>query len=36
MLGATALAAPGPATVLTPDPDDLGSLCGDRAVVIKI
>ncbi|GGW87410.1 hypothetical protein GCM10010297_05620 [Streptomyces malachitofuscus] len=36
MLGATALAAPGPVTVLTSDPDDLTSLCGTRATVIKI
>lgn len=36
MLSATALAAPGPVTVLTSDPDDLTSLCGARATVIKI
>ncbi|MDW6060215.1 DNA-binding protein [Streptomyces sp. FXJ1.4098] len=36
MLSATALAAPGPATVLTSDPEDLMALCGGRATVIKI
>lgn len=36
MLCATALAAPGPVTILTSDPDDLRKLCGDRATVIKI
>jgi predicted nucleic acid-binding protein len=36
MLCATALAAPGPVTVLTSDPDDLASLCGRYATVIKI
>ncbi|WP_329023321.1 DNA-binding protein [Streptomyces sp. NBC_00690] len=36
MLSATALAAPGPATILTSDPDDLTALCGGRATVIKI
>lgn len=36
MLCATALAAPGPITILTSDPDDLRKLCGDRATVIKI
>ncbi|MEU0474299.1 PIN domain-containing protein [Streptomyces olivaceus] len=36
MLGATALAAPGPATVLTSDPEDLTALCGSRVTVIKI
>ncbi|GAA5081886.1 PIN domain-containing protein [Streptomyces similanensis] len=36
MLSATALAAPGPATILTSDPEDLTTLCGERATVIKI
>ena len=36
MLGATALAAPGPATVLTSDPEDLTALCGSRITVIKV
>lgn len=36
MLCATALAAPGPVTILTSDPDDLRKLCGDKATVIKI
>ncbi|MEU9410963.1 PIN domain-containing protein [Streptomyces sp. NPDC048281] len=36
MLGATALAAPGPVTILTSDPEDLAMLCGGRATVIKI
>ncbi|MEV6125509.1 DNA-binding protein [Streptomyces violaceusniger] len=36
MLSATALAAPGPATVLTSDPEDLMALCGGRVTVIKI
>jgi len=36
MLGATALAAPGPVTVLTSDPEDLTALCGDRVTVIKV
>lgn len=36
MLSATALAAPGSATVLTSDPEDLVALCGTRATVIKI
>ncbi|GAA3530735.1 hypothetical protein GCM10022419_007190 [Nonomuraea rosea] len=35
-LGATALAAPGPVTVLTSDPEDLAALCGARVTVIKI
>lgn len=33
---ATALAAPGPVTILTSDPDDLRKLCADKAAVIKI
>ncbi|WP_284575595.1 PIN domain-containing protein [Streptomyces sp. 2P-4] len=36
MLAATALAAPGPATILTSDPEDLTALCGGRATVIEI
>lgn len=36
MLSATALAAPGPVTVLTSDPEDLTALCGRRVAVIKI
>lgn len=36
MLGATALAAPGPVTVLTSDPEDLAALCDARVTVIKI
>ncbi|MFD7063514.1 PIN domain-containing protein [Streptomyces sp. NPDC059906] len=36
MLTATALAAPGPVTVLTSDPEDLTALCGGRTTVIKI
>jgi predicted nucleic acid-binding protein len=36
MLSATALAAPGPVTVLTSDPDDLAALCRGRVTVIKI
>ncbi|MGW4634953.1 PIN domain-containing protein [Nocardia sp. NPDC004415] len=36
MLSATALAAPGPTTVLTSDPDDLTALCGPRVAVIEI
>lgn len=36
MLSATALAAPGPVTILTFDPEDLTMLCGRRATVIKI
>ena len=36
MLCSTALAAPGPVTILTSDPDDLRKLCGDKATVIKI
>jgi predicted nucleic acid-binding protein len=36
MLGATALAAPGPVTVLTSDPEDLTALCGARITVIKV
>jgi predicted nucleic acid-binding protein len=36
MLSATALAAPGPVTVLTSDPEDLLALCGGRVTLIKI
>ncbi|WP_299537880.1 DNA-binding protein [uncultured Streptomyces sp.] len=36
MLAATALAAPGPTTILTSDPDDLIALCGDRVTVVKV
>nr|WP_206321997.1 PIN domain-containing protein [Streptomyces sp. HNM0575] len=36
ILCATALAAPGPVTVLTSDPDDLVALCGERVTVIKV
>lgn len=36
MLSATALAAPGPVTVLSSDPEDLTTLCGTRVTVIKV
>jgi predicted nucleic acid-binding protein len=36
MLSAIALAAPGPVTILTSDPEDLTVPCGERATVIKI
>ncbi|MGR6912771.1 type II toxin-antitoxin system VapC family toxin [[Actinomadura] parvosata] len=36
MLSATALAAPGPVTVLTSDPEDVAALCGERVTVIKV
>ncbi|MFE5211595.1 DNA-binding protein [Streptomyces sp. NPDC056600] len=36
MLSATALAAPGPITILTSDPEDIATLCGARTTVIKI
>ncbi|GAA2219949.1 hypothetical protein GCM10009850_121640 [Nonomuraea monospora] len=36
MLGATALAAPGPVTVLTSDSEDLAALCSARVTVIKV
>ncbi|MEV8547140.1 PIN domain-containing protein [Streptomyces sp. NPDC051572] len=36
MLSATALAAPGPVTILTSDPEDLAALCGGHTTVIKI
>jgi hypothetical protein len=35
-IGATALAAHGPVSVLTSDPEDLNTLCGGRATVIKV
>jgi predicted nucleic acid-binding protein len=35
-LGATALAAPGPTTVLTSDPEDLSALCGSLITVIEV
>ncbi|MEV7567819.1 DNA-binding protein [Streptomyces tanashiensis] len=36
MVAATALAAPGPVTVLTSGPEDLMTLCAGRATVITI
>lgn len=38
MLGATALAAPGPGpvTVLTSGPEDLTALCGGRVTVMEV
>jgi predicted nucleic acid-binding protein len=36
LLAATALSSPGPALVLTSDPDDIEKLCGDRAAAVKI
>ncbi|MEV5047157.1 PIN domain-containing protein [Streptomyces griseoincarnatus] len=36
MLCATALAAPGPVTILTSDPEDLTALEGGRITVIKV
>ncbi|MDB1087608.1 DNA-binding protein [Streptomyces sp. ACA25] len=36
MLAVTALAAPGPVTVLTSDSDDLTTLCGGQVTVIKV
>lgn len=36
MLAATALAAPGPVTVLTSDPEDLVALCGKRLAAVKV
>ncbi|MCP2335827.1 PIN domain-containing protein [Actinomadura rupiterrae] len=36
VVAATALAASQPAVILTSDPDDFMTLCGDRAAVIKI
>jgi predicted nucleic acid-binding protein len=36
MLSATALGAPGPVTVLTSDPEDIATLCGQNVTVIKV
>jgi hypothetical protein len=36
MVAATALAAHGPATVLTSDPEDIAMLCGRWVTVVKI
>ena len=36
ILAATALIAPGPVTVLTSDPEDLRTLCGRRATILKV
>jgi hypothetical protein len=36
LLSATALAAPGPVTVLTSDPEDIATLCGRNVTVIKV
>ena len=36
ILAATALSARGPTTILTSDPDDLATLCGDQVTVIKV
>jgi hypothetical protein len=36
MLCATALASPGPVTILTSDPEDLAALCGTGATIIKV
>ncbi|MFD3757062.1 type II toxin-antitoxin system VapC family toxin [Streptomyces sp. NPDC058622] len=36
LVAATALDLPGPATVLTSDPEDLSVLCGDRVRVVRI
>ncbi|MET8008513.1 DNA-binding protein [Streptomyces sp. NPDC005271] len=36
MLSATVLAAPGPTTVLTSDPENITALCGGHVTVIKI
>ncbi|MER5484887.1 PIN domain-containing protein [Streptomyces sp. NPDC002812] len=36
MLAATALAAPGPVTVLTSDPEDITTLCGTRLAAVKV
>jgi predicted nucleic acid-binding protein len=36
MLSASALAGPGPVTILTSDPEDLQALCGRRVTLIKI
>ncbi|MFB7947476.1 PIN domain-containing protein [Kitasatospora phosalacinea] len=36
MLAATALAAPGPVTILTSDPEDLMVLCSSHATVVRV
>jgi hypothetical protein len=36
MVSATALASPGPVTILTSDPEGLTTLCGGRATVVKV
>ncbi|MFI9381056.1 PIN domain-containing protein [Kutzneria sp. NPDC052558] len=36
MLAATALAARGPTTILTSDPDDIAMLCGHLVTVVKV
>jgi predicted nucleic acid-binding protein len=36
IVGATALAASGPVTILTSDPDDLTALCAGGATVVKL
>ncbi|MEV8548009.1 DNA-binding protein [Streptomyces sp. NPDC051572] len=36
MLSATAIAAPGPVTILTSDPENLTALCSGRVTVIKV
>ena len=36
MLSATALATPGPVTVLTSDPEDIATLCGRNVTIIKV
>ena len=36
MLAATAMAAAGPTTILTSDPEDLAALCGHAVTIIKV
>jgi len=36
ILAVTALSTRGPSTILTSDPDDLATLCGDQVTVIKV
>jgi predicted nucleic acid-binding protein len=36
IVAATALAARGPTTVLTSDPDDIAALCGDQVTVVRL
>lgn len=36
MLSATALAAPGPVTILTSDPEDIATLCDRQVTVLKV